>query len=264
MNFGALFIDAVRQANNSGIRIVPLIAMEVIESNPENMPNPNCLGDFVKLFEGPPFTVFRSDALGDAITIGMQLKPWKFRKITDWKDLAATPIEVLEGCMRFSRQRWAFAHRGELQRVGLYPEYAPGADTLFEKYLKIIQSRKDGDTVSDSDSDAMRAMEMVTEKIQSRNPLQEGFIEENSLRILHAMYVGLFENDGPVASDWEPVRKWLQKDAEPEYSEHLLTTAAMVCCNLPISLREWMNGKFTPVLAVPRTDRSLSWSEIGI
>jgi hypothetical protein len=142
MNFGALFIDAVRQANNSGIRITPLITMEVIESNPENMPNPDCLGDFVKLFGGPSPTVFRPNALIDAIIIGMQLTQWKFRKITDWEDMATT-IDILGGCMQFSRQQWAFAYRGELRRVSLWSNdlqvprsYVPDPDALSDEVLQ--------------------------------------------------------------------------------------------------------------------------------
>jgi hypothetical protein len=122
MPFGELYRDCFSQARAANRAVLPKITGGMVGevSGPmetSNVPHPECLGDFTKLFglasEGAP----RDE---NDCAAGTDLGPITLQSI-DTGSVAST-LQILEQSFEFSKYTWTLARKGELSEVGAWPD----------------------------------------------------------------------------------------------------------------------------------------------
>ncbi|KAK5716508.1 hypothetical protein LTR15_009399 [Elasticomyces elasticus] len=122
MGFTALYKDCYSQARAARYAVIPRITSGMVgDTNgsleTSNVPEPKCLGDFVKLFglasaAGP--STEQDCALG--LDYGnLELRPIDTNNVT-------SVFEILERSFEFSRETWELAFKGELVEHGFWPD----------------------------------------------------------------------------------------------------------------------------------------------
>jgi hypothetical protein len=229
----------------------------------DDIPTPKCLGDFVKLFRGasptqavnlslvPNFFVV-SDYRRTRVTI----RP--LMGVTDME----TALAFIEHCMETSKEAWTWAHRGELHRYGMFPEYYLHVEANFQhEASRILEKELLALNTERGRNDAMglrkdRALSLRKERRRDLLHLQPMFSRTNAIKILNAMWGGLHESTSILADEWSGLQRWLTCDAPSHvYVDNMLRFAALICCGLGISAFDWSEQRLTPMLA--ETDRGI-------
>ena len=170
-------------------------------------------------------------------------------------DIAKT-LKLVENSMKASSMHWFMAHRGELRKFGIWPnrDQPPRSFVIRGEVSEEERRWLEGLGWDDVQEGRRHLLSLPDHK----EVVQAGFIGLNSIRILNAMYIGLFEsNGGSLALEWNGIQDWLCNKAWPEYTDELIRQAVLVCCRIGVNLRNWANGRFTPSLAASEGETML-------
>jgi hypothetical protein len=116
MSFGELFVDCAHQARSIGFPLRPIITAGR-DSTPveaahwpdltDNIPVPTCLGDLLKLFDGPEVDKSPSP----------RCHPVEVQPVTDTVGMADA-LDIIRQCVLHSHMLWAMAPAGNLMNTG--------------------------------------------------------------------------------------------------------------------------------------------------
>ncbi|KAF5235426.1 hypothetical protein FOXYS1_15651 [Fusarium oxysporum] len=161
MGFGPLFRDCFAQARHANRATLPKIMAGMVGEQGDsletsNVPEPELLGDLVKLFGLATDGALQHDA---DCTLGVELGPVVVRSIES-SDMS-TILRILEGSLEFSKSAWGLAGRGELSLHEAWPD------------VKVISEAEDEEL--------------------SRN---DNLRHNNAIQFLNLMVLGIFDGGG--------------------------------------------------------------------
>lgn len=173
MGFGRLFQDCFSQARHADRATLPKITAGMVGEQgtlleTSNVPEPELLGDLVKLFGLATEGALQHDT---DCALGAELGPVVVRSIESCD--MSTILRILEGSLEFSKNTWELARKGELSLHGAWPD------------LKAIFAAED-EREDDEDT-------------SSKN---ENLRHQNAIRFLNLMVLGFFDEGGR----WMPTR----------------------------------------------------------
>ena len=237
LTFGQLWIDCVQQAEQSGFRFFPIVTKGLtgtIVANAEDsrspspdIPEPETLGDFIKLFGS------HEDPL--------EPRGWgKFIADVDCSrarsgEMTET-IRLIKESMMFSQSEWKLAHRGDLSINGMDPVEQS------ETQLRIgaIQDRMTYTSqMSIKEKESLLAAKSQVETQYYRQTQDPRFQELEAMKILNLMWTGLFEEDIPASHDWLNFAKSLVEDDPVGYQDTMLRLAALISCGFGTNAFAW-------------------------
>ena len=271
MAFGELFLDLYNQATENRRNFVPRITASMIQSSAANMskawlpsnqqPEPECLGDFLKLLGQRPATYTPdNDSCYHATT--------SVRVIAFEGD---TPLEVLpmiQSAMRFSKEIWRHCHVwGELSKYGGYPNSAWKMDVTDATYVGCSPNpEKSIDPCSRAIED--EAPTIIIEGLSIEFATLPAELESTSRPSTvdhHVDYVPILEHsrsildaawyawNSPSPNSHPKIRfQEFQHEMKSRWSKQLLHTltllTAMVNCQIGLSAARWVREYFVPAL----------------
>ncbi|KAG8529088.1 uncharacterized protein KY384_005723 [Bacidia gigantensis] len=271
MTFSQIFLDLYDQAANTGHQFTPRITASMIESitvevndallPSEHQPEPECLGDFLKLL-GQRLSV---DPPAGSSYIHVTTNVL----VTEITDVSRNNfLEIIRSSMEYSEDLWRFSHRGgELSTFGNFPQisweldvmdaatlgWVPDAGSSFGDALLMTEEKsqttimtgprlifREGPIGEDHDLTRIeedRSMEHVTILQQSRKILDHMWCASDRMT-----------KDPAQESDFKifvstPRFKWPKP-----LLQTMLLLAAMVNCQIGLSAARWVHKRFVPVL----------------
>lgn len=270
MSFSEIFLDLYEKASRAGHIFACKFARSMTNKNvsmkeawlpSKEQPDPECLGDFLKLFGQP-----MADRKPGEVNPIHRTKVVKV--IEDLKVFDNSPDElfgILEAAMRFSRPAWLESQRGgELAKYGSYPDHnwkinildavQSGfcrEDSTFEvsehegSQVVILHAR--GEFVDDDGW----ARTTNNSQVQMRD-LEPGYIPllEHSRRIMTLMWGGLagVSTNKDQLADWESFKYHMRGKWSRPLLRIMVLIATMVGCKIGLSALSWVKRRFVPVL----------------
>ncbi|KAL5625663.1 hypothetical protein FOBRF1_000006 [Fusarium oxysporum] len=225
MGFGPLFRDCFAQARHANRATLPKIIAGMVGEQggsleTSNVPEPELLGDLVKLFGLATDGALQHDA---DCALGVELGPVVVRSIES-SDIS-TILRILEGSLEFSKSAWGLARRGELSLHEVWPDF------------KVISEAEDE--------------ELGDENISSRN---DNLRHNNAIQFLNLMALGFFDGGG-TQMDSDSFKRDLISTNPSKFSKTLVRLGALISCGIGVSAYLWSKKVWTPVLVtIGKTD----------
>lgn len=225
ITFGQLFVDCCRQAQQANVLHAPLLtatypSQRVGQLQPTpNIPLPKCLGDFVKLLNGPVFhglTPAASLELGYPVSV----------RQTGLK--ADAIIQIIKESMVCSGYLWRRANDGELYPYVDNPKWFREMPKRFNIAQWLDAAPK---VINDDIDDQIRHVAKVLNLLHDISGVNPGYRR-------HPVRLAI----------WKKIRKWLLKDASSSFIDTLLQLTALVSCGLGISAFQWSKQNLTAVI----------------
>ncbi|CVL06507.1 hypothetical protein FPRO04_04478 [Fusarium proliferatum] len=218
MGFGRLFQDCFSQARHADRATLPKITAGMVGEQgtlleTSNVPEPELLGDLVKLFGLATEGALQHDT---DCALGAELGPVVVRSIESCD--MSTILRILEGSLEFSKNTWELARKGELSLHGAWPD------------LKAIFAAED-EREDDEDT-------------SSKN---ENLRHQNAIRFLNLMVLGFFD-EGGTKMDADSFKRDLISSSPSKFSKTLVRLGALISCGIGISAYMWSKTVWTPVL----------------
>ena len=271
MAFSELFLDLYNQASENRHTFVPRITASMIQSSaadtskarlPSNQqPEPECLGDFLKLLGQRPATYAPNKDSCYHATTSVRVIAFE----------GNTPLEVLpmiQSAMRFSKKIWRDCQvGGELTKYGSYPDSDWGmgvADATYVGCSPNIEKSIDPCSRAIEDEDPTIIIEgpsiefatLPAELESTSRPskvdrhVDYGPILEHSRIILVAAW---YAWNSPSPNSQPKIRfQEFQHEMKSRWSKQLLHTltllTAMVNCQIGLSAARWVREYFVPSL----------------
>ena len=271
MAFGELFLDLYNQAAENRHTFVPRITASMIQSSAADMskarlpskqqPEPECLGDFLKL-------------LGQRRATDTPDNDFCYHATTSVRVIAFegdTPLEVLpmiQSAIRFSKDIWRSCHvGGELSKYGSYPDSAWEMDVTDATYVGCSPDpEKSIDpcprAIEDEDPTIIKeepSIELATIPAEPESTSRSRTVDhhvdyvpilEHSRSILDAAW---YAWDSPSPNPHHKTRfQEFQHEMKSRWSKQLLHTltllTAMVNCQIGLSAARWVRKYFVPAL----------------
>lgn len=230
LTFGQLFVDSCEQAARAGYPFYPKITKGMTEVTgyladsvlpSENIPTPQSLGDFIKLFGGS-----QSVLKPKTCRVGLLVDSFVAKDAFTIPEMDIA-LRMIERSMRFNKYLWSSAYKGELSIHGSWPDQWDIAPMYKHNICRNL-----------------------TPPQLAVARLEPDYYEAQTIQILNSMWMGLgLDIQSPDATnDWNYFRKWLVKENPTHYKETLLLLAGIVSCGLGISMLRWARELFTPYI----------------
>ncbi|RKK25789.1 hypothetical protein BFJ66_g16649 [Fusarium oxysporum f. sp. cepae] len=218
MGFGPLFRDCFAQARHANRATLPKIMAGMVGEQGDsletsNIPEPELLGDLVKLFGLATDGALQHDA---DCALGVEVGPVVVRSIES-SDMS-TILRILEGSLEFSKSAWGLAGRGELSLHEAWPD------------VKVISEAEDE--------------ELDDENISSRN---DNLRHNNAIQFLNLMVLGIFDGGG-MQMDSDSFKRDLISTNPSKFTKTLVHLGALISCGIGVSAYLWSKKVWTPVL----------------
>jgi len=227
----------------------------------KDQPNPECLGDFLKLF-GQPITLPK---LGEPSPIHVTKEVYLIEDLKQLDGSLDEIFDILEAAMRFSEANWSESQRGgELSKYGSYPDYKWTINILDAARSGFC--RKDS-TVEVSEHEGTQVVMVhahgeyvddeswygaVDDPRAQWEKFEPGYVPllEHSRRILALMWGGLegVSRNPSQEVDWKSFKGYMRGKWSKPLLRTILLLAAMVGCEIGLSAATWVRKRFVPVL----------------
>ena len=259
MAFGELFLDLYNQAARKKHTFAPKITASMIQSSAtdtsnawlpsKQQPEPQCLGDFLKLLgqrlaTETPNNVSRYHVTTTVRVLGVE------------GDIHFDILLMIQSAIRFSREIWRDSHvGGELSKHGSYLNSTWDIDIPNATYNPENQTDP-CPSAMDDDGPTVLTEEPIIEFATTPAELQNTI--GSSTANHHVDYVSNFEHSqrilGAVRCALEsksPSFERFQHEMKSKWSKQVLYTLALftavVNCQIGLSAAEWVGKHFVPV-----------------
>lgn len=275
MSFGEIFQDLHMQASASGHGFASKILTSMTDAtamdDPEHawlpslkLPEPQCLGDFLKLMGGrmPETAVGENSPLH--ITTKVAVREWLKGESSN------TVLEAISNTMTLCSQYFDESHRaGELSKYGNFPSLSwdlDDADAMYFGWVRIgdrnaIRVLEEGENTyvvhgggwdyhEQPDSLYELFDEISPEPAHPQAPSNPGRSEpllQYARKVLDHMWSGHGDSNKAQKSDWEHFRREMHAAWPEPLIRALMLLAGLVGCGLGLSAAAWANRYFVPV-----------------
>ena len=274
MAFGELFMDLYNQAAENKHTFAPKILASMIQSSATNtsnawlpskqQPEPQCLGDFLKLLGQRLATETPKNVSCFHATTAVRVLPFH-------EDIFLDPFPMIQSAMRSFETIWRDSQLGgELSKYGCYPQsswemdltdaasmgWLPDIEKSTFSHLRLIE---DGDQMSLTEKPSIEFKTLPAELLGLESIFLSSLVDhdvdyvpilEYSRSILDAAWYALYSTS---PSPHRKIRfEKFQREMKSRWSKPLLHTltllTGMVNCQIGLSGARWVRKYFVPAL----------------
>jgi hypothetical protein len=273
MSFGELYQDLHIQASNSGhgfaSKILTSMTDAAAKDHPERawlpslkMPEPQCLGDFLKLMGMSESVVDEKSPLH--VTTRVAVREWIKGESPD------TALEAISNTMTLCSHYFDESHRaGELSKYGNFPQLSwdlDDADAMYFGWVRkgdrnAVRIFEDGgnmhvvrgggwDYHEQPDPLYETLDEGSSEPAHPQGPSKPERSEpllEYARKVLDHMWSAHGDSNEGQRSDWETFKREMRAAWPEPLIRALMLLAGLVGCGLGLSAAAWANRYFVPV-----------------
>ncbi|EME45985.1 hypothetical protein DOTSEDRAFT_70110 [Dothistroma septosporum NZE10] len=236
MTFSEIFSDLALKSRRSGHPFTSRILGGMIDCDtcggsveslwmPSSaQPEPECLGDFIKLLAYP----VDSPLPGETTAVHFAALATVNLTTCQWEASGASCLRIVKSAINFSSDLWTISHRvGELSKYGSLisrVDLEPFVQTQRNDWRYTLSH---GPLSASATETAIAGLTKVLD-------LLLGAVDEHQV-------------NRPMRSDWDYFSRSMTNAWHPQMQQALFLMAAMISCRVPLSAFKWTYKRFWPV-----------------